>query len=49
MNAPALCSVLKTLEDNLRGYRETIESGDTARLAEKLVYSAERKKKMDIE
>ena len=49
MNADALCSVIKTLEDNLRAYRETIESGDAERLAEKLAYSAARKRKMDLE
>ncbi|MEA4814805.1 MAG: prephenate dehydrogenase/arogenate dehydrogenase family protein [Oscillospiraceae bacterium] len=49
MNASALCSVIKTLEVNLRAYRETIESGDTERLAEKLAYSAGRKKKMNLE
>lgn len=49
MNSAALCSVIKTLEDNLRAYRETIESGDTQRLAEKLAYSADRKRKMNLE
>jgi prephenate dehydrogenase len=49
MNAPALCRVVKTLEYNLRSYRETIERGDCAQLSEKLARSAARKKKMDLE
>lgn len=49
MNAPALISSLRQLEDNLKAYREVLESGDTRRLAEKLAYSAARKRKMDLE
>ena len=49
MNAPALCQVIRNLEDNLRAYREVIEAGDTARLAEKLTWSADRKRQMVLE
>lgn len=49
LNAPALGKVIKTLEDNLRFYREAIESGDRERLAEKLKYSASRKRQMNLE
>ena len=49
MNAPALTRVLRTLEDNLRAYRETLEEGDPEVLAQKLAYSAARKRKMNLE
>lgn len=49
LNAPALGKVIKTLEDNLRAYRKVIESGDRERLAEKLEYSASRKRQMNLE
>ena len=49
MNASALCKVIQNLEDNLRSYRETIQSRDTALLADKLTYSADRKRKMVLE
>lgn len=49
LNAPALCQVIQTLEDNLRAYRETIQSGDRAALAEKLRYSSDRKRQMNFE
>ncbi len=49
MNAPALCKVIKTLEDNLRTYREVIERGDREGLATKLAYSASRKRQMNLE
>lgn len=49
LNAPALCRVIRSLEDNLRAYRETIEGGDRAALAEKLAFSAARKRQMDLE
>lgn len=49
LNAPALCGVIRTLEDNLRAYRETIESGDRNALAEKLSHSAARKRSMLLE
>ena len=49
LNAPALTGIIRTLEDNLRAYREVIESGDTARLADKLAWSADRKRRMNLE
>ena len=49
MNAPALTKVIRNLEDNLRDYREVIERGDRERLAEKLAFSADRKRKMNLE
>ena len=49
MNAPALCKVIRNLEDNLRAYREVIESGDTQALAAKLAWSADRKRHMNLE
>ena len=49
LNAPALCSVIRTLEENLRAYRETIEGGDRSALSEKLAYSAARKRSMLLE
>lgn len=49
LNAPALTKIIGTLEDNLRSYREVLESGDTAALSAKLAYSADRKRKMNLE
>ena len=49
MNAPALCTVIRTLEDNLRAYREVLERGDVPALSEKLAWSASRKRHMDLE
>ena len=49
MNAPALVSVIRRLEDNLRSYRETIERGEARALADKLEFSAARKRKMNLE
>ncbi len=49
LNAPALCKIIRTLEDNLRSYREVIQSGDRAALAEKLRYSSDRKRQMNFE
>lgn len=49
LNAPALTTVIRRLEDSLRAYREVLEAGDTARLEEKLTYSSERKKQMNVE
>ena len=49
MNADALCKMIKRLEENLKQYREVLESGDTGRLAEKLTYSAGRKRQMNLE
>ncbi len=49
MNAPALCSCIRSLEEHLRDYREALESGDRDRLVEKLTYSANRKHRMNLE
>lgn len=49
LNAPALSKVIKTLEDNLRAYREVIEGGDREALTAKLAYSAARKRQMNLE
>lgn len=47
MNAGALGAALEQLEQNLHEYRLVIQSGDTARLAEKLTHSASRKRTMN--
>ena len=49
LNAPALTKVIGTLEDNLRAYREVLESGDWDALSAKLACSAGRKRKMNLE
>lgn len=49
LNAPALTTVIRRLEDNLRAYRETLEAGDTEKLAQKLEYSSQRKRQMNVE
>lgn len=49
LNAPALCKVIQNLENNLRSYREVLERGDRIALAEKLAYSADRKRQMNLE
>lgn len=49
LNAPALTKVIQRLEDNLRAYREVLECGDTEKLAEKLTYSSDRKRHMNVE
>jgi prephenate dehydrogenase len=49
LNAPALTRVIRRLEDNLRSYREVIEAGDTEKLAEKLTWSSQRKRQMNLE
>ena len=49
MNAPALTKVIRRLEDHLREYREVLEAGYVKTLEEKLTYSSERKKQMNIE
>lgn len=49
MNAPALLEVVDRLIGNLQSYRETLASGNTARLAEKLDFSASRKRQMNLE
>lgn len=49
LNAPALTKVIRRLEDNLRAYREVLEQGDEEALREKLTYSSQRKKQMNVE
>ena len=49
MNAPALIKVIQNLEDNLRSYRQVLESADTPALSAKLAVSAARKRQMDLE
>jgi prephenate dehydrogenase len=49
LNAPALTTVIRRLEDNLRSYRETIERGDRRALSDKLAFSAARKRRMTFE
>ncbi len=49
LNAPALCRVIQTLENNLHAYREAIECGDREALAAKLEHSASRKRQMNLE
>ena len=49
MNAPALTKVIRDLEDNLRAYRLVLERGDTAALTQKLAWSADRKRRMNLE
>lgn len=49
LNAPALTRVIRTLEENLRSYRQVIEQGDTQALHDKLAVSAHRKRRMDLE
>lgn len=48
MNRPALVEALDRLLDNLSAYREVLAGGDREKLAEKLSYSAARKRKMDL-
>ena len=48
MNAPALTKVIDRLEKNLHAYRAAIESGDTQALADKLTWSANRKRQMNL-
>lgn len=49
LNAPALTTVIRRLEDNLRAYRQVLEAGDTEKLEEKLTYSSQRKRQMNVE
>ncbi len=48
MNAPALSRVIQRLEDNLHAYRLAVEAGDAAALSDKLTYSADRKRQMNL-
>jgi len=47
-NAPALLQCLDAFIGHLRSYRETLASGDRKALAEKLTWSADRKRRMDL-
>ena len=49
MNTPALLAVLNQLMENLSAYRDTLAAGDTKKLAEKLSYSAARKRQMNLQ
>lgn len=48
MNAPALTACLDTFIGHLQSYREVIASGDRDKLAEKLTWSADRKRQMNL-
>lgn len=48
LNAPALTGCLDTLIENLKEYRDAVAAGDEKVLAEKLRYSSDRKRKMDL-
>ena len=48
LNRPALLSVLDRLMGNLQSYRDVLASGDRQALAEKLAFSAARKRQMDL-
>lgn len=49
MNTPALVTVLDRLMDNLHAYREVLAAGDADALAQKLSYSAARKRQMNLQ
>ncbi len=49
LNAPALDKVLAELEVHLADYRKALQSGDRSALADKLRYSAARKRQMNLE
>ncbi len=49
LNAPALTETISRLEDNLRSYRQVLEAGDTRKLAEKLTWSSDRKRRINLE
>ncbi len=48
LNAPALTACLDTLMENLKAYREVIALGDEKALEEKLTWSSQRKREMDL-
>ncbi len=48
LNAPALVECLDTLLEHMKKYRDVIASGDRGRLTEMLLYSSDRKRKMDL-
>jgi len=47
-NAPALLRSLDTFIGHLQSYREVLASGDRKELSEKLTYSSDRKRQMDL-
>ncbi len=47
-NAPALLRCLDTFIGHLQAYRETLADGDRGKLSEKLAWSADRKRQMDL-
>ncbi|MBQ9974808.1 MAG: prephenate dehydrogenase [Oscillospiraceae bacterium] len=47
LNAQALDDALEKLEQNIAAYRQVLRSGDRKQLAEKLEYSAQRKRRMN--
>lgn len=49
LNTPALTAVIRNLEEHLKSYRETLESGDKAALMEKLQISSGRKRRIILE
>ena len=49
MNAKALAGTIERLEASLKAYREALENGDKDMLFNKLKFSSDRKKKMNIE
>ena len=49
LNRSAICQAVENLEKNLRAYREAIAAEDSTVLREKLTYSSERKKRMNLE
>ena len=48
MNRPALIEAVDRLEANLQAYRQVLAQGDDQALAEKLAWSAGRKRQMDL-
>ena len=48
LNAPALVDCLDVLLENMKKYRDVIASGDRGKLTEMLLYSSDRKRKMDL-
>ena len=48
LNAPALTSCLDEFIKNLQDYREAIASGDKDKLVEKLTWSSDRKRQMEL-
>lgn len=49
LNAPALAAVIRSLEEHLKAYRETLEAGDRNALTKKLEISSARKRRIVLE